>query len=327
VKRGAVVSVALDQRHASFETEAPLPPQDEERSYLPSSVILILRSAVRHVSKDAWRLCQGSLSILFLLLALCLTPAIARAVELVGKFIQGGLVLGTIAPGATVALDGRAVPVSPEGRFVFGFGRDATEAVLTLTLPDGTREENRLTIEKRDYDIQRVDGVPQNTVTPDPDELARIKREAAAVRALRDVASAENFFTQPMIWPAMGPISGVYGSQRILNGEPRAPHMGVDVAAPAGSPIVAAADGVVRMAETLFLTGNTILIDHGYGLETSYAHLSRLDVKPGQRVRQGEQIGLLGATGRVTGPHLHWGMEWFEVRLDPQLVVGPMPAQ
>jgi murein DD-endopeptidase MepM/ murein hydrolase activator NlpD len=321
------VSVALDQRHASFETEAPLPPQDEERSYLPSSVILILRSAVRRVSKDAWRLCQRSLSVLFLLVALCLTPAIAHAVELVGNFVQGGLVLGTTVPGATVTLDGRAVPVSPEGRFVFGFGRDATEAVLTLTLPDGKREERHLAIEKRVYDIQRVDGVPQNTVTPDPDELARIKREASAVRALRVVASAENFFTQPMIWPATGPISGVYGSQRVLNGEPRAPHMGVDVAAPAGSPIVAAADGVVRMAETLFLTGNTILIDHGYGLETSYAHLSRLDVKPGQRVRQGEQIGLLGATGRVTGPHLHWGMEWFEVRLDPQLVVGPMPAQ
>jgi murein DD-endopeptidase MepM/ murein hydrolase activator NlpD len=295
-------------------------------SYQSSSVILILRSAVRRVSQDARRLCQRPLSAL-VVFAFWLAPITAHAVELTGQFTQGGLVLGTTVPGATVTLDGRTVPVSPEGRFVFGLGRDATEAVLTLTLPDGKREENRLTIEKRVYDIQRVDGVPQNTVTPDPDELARIKREAAAVRALRAVASAENFFTQPMIWPATGPISGVFGSQRILNGEPRAPHMGVDVAAPAGSPIVAAADGVVRMAETLFLTGNTILIDHGYGLETSYAHLSRLDVKPGQRIRQGEQIGLLGATGRVTGPHLHWGIEWFEVRLDPQLVVGPMPAQ
>jgi murein DD-endopeptidase MepM/ murein hydrolase activator NlpD len=285
-----------------------------------------LWSPARRVSKDAWSLCQQPLSVL-LLLALCLAPIAAHAVELAGRFIQGGVVLGTTAPGSAVTLDGRTVPVSPEGRFIFGFGRDATEALLTVTVADGTHEERRLTIEKRVYDIQRVDGVPQNTVTPDPDELARIKREADAVRALRAVASAVNFFTETMIWPATGPISGIYGSQRILNGEPRAPHMGVDIAAPAGSPIVAAADGVVRMAETLFLTGNTILIDHGYGLETSYAHLSRLDVKPGQRVRQGEQIGLLGATGRVTGPHLHWGMEWFEVRLDPQLVVGPMPAQ
>jgi murein DD-endopeptidase MepM/ murein hydrolase activator NlpD len=284
-------------------------------SYPSSSLILILRSAGRRVSKDARRLYQRPLSAL-LLLALCLAPIAARAVELAGKLIQGGLVLGTTTSNATVTLDGRAVPVSPEGRFVFGFGRDATEAVLTLTLPDGTREENRLTIEKRSYDIQRVDGVPQNTVTPDPDELARIRREAEAVRALRAVASAENFFSQPMIWPATGPISGVYGSQRILNGEPRAPHMGVDIAAPAGSPIVAAADGVVRMAETLFLTGNTILIDHGYGLETSYAHLSRLDVKPGQRVRQGEQIGLVGATGRVTGPHLHWAVKTNDLYVD-----------
>jgi murein DD-endopeptidase MepM/ murein hydrolase activator NlpD len=169
--------------------------------------------------------------------------------------------------------------------------------------------------------------VPQNTVTPDPAELARIRREADEVRALRKTAGAGPDFIVPMIWPAHGPISGVYGSQRILNGEPRAPHMGVDIAAPMGAPVVAAAGGVIRLAETLFLTGNTVLIDHGYGLETSYAHLSRLEVAPGQRVRQGEEIGRVGATGRATGPHLHWGMEWFEVRLDPQLVVAPMPPE
>ncbi|HEX3498552.1 MAG TPA: M23 family metallopeptidase [Stellaceae bacterium] len=289
---------------------------------MPSTIGLIPRSAVRRVSKDARQWCQRA----FLLLALCLTPSLAHALDLAGKFVQGGLVLATTAPGATVTLDGRAVPVAPDGHFVFGFGRDATAAVLIVTLPDGERDERHLTIEKREYDIQHVDGVPQNTVTPDPAELARIKREAAEIRALRDIAGTGRDFVTPMIWPAHGPISGVYGSQRILNGEPRAPHMGVDIAAPAGSPIAAAAGGVVRFAAELFLTGNTILIDHGYGLETSYAHLSRIDVKPGQHLRQGEQIGLVGATGRVTGPHLHWGMEWFEVRLDPQLVVGPMPA-
>ena len=264
--------------------------------------------------------------LLLCLLTLCTVTA-AHALELVGKFVQGGMVLGTTMPGAAVILDGRTLPVSPNGNFVFGFGRDATAALLTVTLPDGSAEERRLAVAKREWDIQRVDGVPQNTVTPDPAELARIRREAAAIRALRQTASAEADFIVPMIWPAHGPISGVYGSQRILNGEPRAPHMGVDIAAPAGTPVVAAAGGTVRLAETLFLTGNTILIDHGYGLETSYAHLLRLDVKPGQHVRQGEEIGLVGATGRVTGPHLHWGMEWFDVRLDPQLVVGPMAPQ
>jgi murein DD-endopeptidase MepM/ murein hydrolase activator NlpD len=308
--------------HASFETRSASAPQDEAHLSVPSTVILILRSAVRRVSKDARQLCQRAL----LILALCLSGTTASALDLDGKLVQGGLVLGTAVPGASVTLDGRAVPVTPDGRFVFGFGRDATEAVLAVTLPDGTREERRLAIEKRQFDIQRVDGVPQNTVTPDPIELARIKREAMEIRALRDVAGTGHDFVTPMIWPAHGPISGVYGSQRILNGEPRAPHMGVDIAAPAGSPIVAAAGGVVRFAGELFLTGNTILIDHGYGLETSYAHLSRIDVTPGQRLRQGEQIGLVGATGRVTGPHLHWGMEWFEIRLDPQLVVRPMPA-
>jgi murein DD-endopeptidase MepM/ murein hydrolase activator NlpD len=289
---------------------------------MPSTIHLILRSAVRRVSKDARQLCQRAL----LLLALCWAPAAASALDLAGKFVQGGLVLATAVPGATVTLDGRAVPVAPDGRFVFGFGRDATASMLTVTLPDGTREERRLDIQKREYDIQRVDGVPQNTVTPDPAELARIKREVAEIRALREIAGTGSEFATQMIWPARGPISGVYGSQRILNGEPRAPHMGVDIAAPSGTPIVAAAGGVVRFAAELFLTGNTILIDHGYGLETSYAHLSRIDVKQGQHLRQGEQIGLVGATGRVTGPHLHWGMEWFEVRLDPQLVVGPMPT-
>jgi murein DD-endopeptidase MepM/ murein hydrolase activator NlpD len=272
---------------------------------------------------ETWRLMR----LLLVVLALPMAGPPAAALEFEGKFIQGGMVLGTTTPGAAVTLDGRAVPVSPDGRFVIGFGRDATQALLTLALPDGSSEERHLAIAERDYDIQRIDGVPQNTVTPNPEELARIAREAAAVRALRATASAEPDFAAAMIWPAIGPISGVYGSQRILNGQPRAPHMGVDIAAPAGSPIVAAAGGVVRLAEPLFLTGNTILIDHGYGLETSYAHLARIDVAPGQRVRQGEQIGLLGATGRVTGPHLHWGMEWFDVRLDPQLTVGPMPAQ
>jgi murein DD-endopeptidase MepM/ murein hydrolase activator NlpD len=267
----------------------------------------------------------ASLGTLFALLAISST--IAHALDLAGKLVQGGLVLGATVPGATATLDGRTVPVAPDGRFVFGFGRDASAALFVVTLPDGTREERRLAVEKREYDIQRVDGVPQNTVTPDPAELARIRREASEIRALRDVASRELDFATPMIWPARGPISGVYGSQRILNGEPRAPHMGVDIAAASGSPIVAAAGGVVRFAAELFLTGNTILIDHGYGLETSYAHLSRIDVKPGQRLRQGDQIGLVGATGRVTGPHLHWGMEWFDVRLDPQLVVGAMPVQ
>jgi hypothetical protein len=267
----------------------------------------------------------------FVLTALMLAAparADAASIELTGHLEQGGLIRGTTVPGATLTLDDRAVPVSPDGHFVFGFGRDAPETShLVLHLPDGSSDERQLAIAKREYQIQRVDGLPQETVTPDPEQLARIQREAAEIRALRDVASTEPDAFGELIWPAIGPISGVYGSQRILNGEPRAPHMGVDVAAPAGTPVMAALGGIVRLTENFFLTGNTIMLDHGYGLTTTYLHLSRIDVKPGQHVRQGEVIGAIGATGRVTAAHLHWGMEWFGVRLDPQLAVGPMPAQ
>lgn len=254
-------------------------------------------------------------------------PLQAATLDLIGNFTQGGLVHGKTVPGAAIVLDGRAVPVSQDGQFVFGFGRDApAESVLKLRLPDGRSEERRLAVARREFEIQRVDGLPQQTVTPDPKLLQRIKVEAAELRALRAVPSAEAEAFAPLIWPATGPISGVYGSQRVLNGEPRAPHMGVDIAAPPGTPVVAAAGGVVRLAAELFLTGNTLMIDHGYGLTTTYAHLSRIDVKVGQHVGQGERIGAVGATGRVTGPHLHWGMEWLGVRLDPQLAVAPMPA-
>jgi murein DD-endopeptidase MepM/ murein hydrolase activator NlpD len=248
--------------------------------------------------------------------------------DMTGSFEQGGLVRGTTIPGATLTLDGHPILVSPDGDFLFGFGRDAPEAaMLVVHWPDGSSEERPLTIAKRTYDIRKVDGLPQQTVTPDPKQLERIRREADDIRALRAVPSTDNDAFGKLIWPAVGPISGVYGSQSILNGEPRAPHMGVDVAAPPGTPVVAALGGTVRLATELFLTGNTIMIDHGYGLTTSYAHLSRMDVTAGQAVRQGEQIGAIGATGRVTGPHLHWGMEWFGLRLDPQLAVGPMPVQ
>jgi hypothetical protein len=266
-----------------------------------------------------------------LVLALCLSAVgslQAAMLDMTGSFEQGGLVRGTAIPGATLTLDGHPVLVSPDGNFLFGFGREAPEAsVLVVQWPDGSSEERHLTIAKRTYDIRHVDGLPQETVTPDPKQLERIRREADDIRALRAVPSTDNDAFGPLIWPAVGPISGVYGSQSILNGEPRAPHMGVDVAAPPGTPVVATLGGTVRLATELFLTGNTVMIDHGYGLTTTYAHLSRMDVTAGQAVRQGELIGAIGATGRVTGPHLHWGMEWFGLRLDPQLAVGPMPVQ
>jgi hypothetical protein len=266
------------------------------------------------------RVFRAGMARLTALLLLSLTPAHAAGPVLTGDFVQGGLVHGAVAPGTIVTLDGRAVPVSPSGGFVVGFGRDAApEAHLVVG-----GEARVLAIARRDWSIRRVDGLPQETVTPDPGQLRRIAAEADEIRALRQAPSREDSFAQPMIWPAQGPISGVFGSQSILNGAPRAPHMGIDIAAPAGAPVVASAGGIARLAKPLFLTGNTVLLDHGYGLFTSYAHLSRIDVAPGQRIVQGETIGAVGATGRVTAPHLHWGMEWFEIRLDPALAV-PAP--
>ncbi len=254
-------------------------------------------------------------------------PCLADALTLDGAIEQGGLVRAKTAPGAAVTLDGRAVRVAPDGAFIFGFGRDAPAAAsLDIVLPDGTRLHRDLAVAQRHYDIQRIDGLPQNQVTPDPLTLARIKREAALIGAARAADSNLGFFEQGFVWPAEGPISGVYGSQRILDGEPRAPHMGLDIAAPRDTPVLAAAAGTVTLAERdLFFTGGTVIIDHGYGLATTYQHLDRVDVAAGQHVAAGAPIGLVGATGRVTGPHLHWALNWYEVRLDPALAIGPMP--
>jgi murein DD-endopeptidase MepM/ murein hydrolase activator NlpD len=261
------------------------------------------------------------------LAALIATPSWAGTLTLEGAVEQGGLVRGKAEPGAQVVLDGRALRVASDGGFIFGFGRDAPDhATLDVTFADGSREHRDLTVAARHYDVQRINGLPEQQVSPDAVTLERIKREGAVIAHARAADTDLSFFEEPLRWPVTGPISGVYGSQRILNGESRAPHMGVDIAAPRGTPIVAAAAGTVTLAEhDLFYTGGTVIIDHGYGLATTYQHMDRVDVTVGQHVAAGQPIGVVGATGRVTGPHLHWSLNWYEVRLDPQLVAGPMP--
>lgn len=237
-----------------------------------------------------------------------------------GEFIQGGLVIGIAQPGVALQLGERPVPVAPDGRFVFGFGRDEAAAVPLRIAYGGSRDlAVTLAIAQRQYDIQRIDGLPSAQVTPPPAVLERIRRENAAIAAVRQRNTPRADFLQGWIWPAKGPVSGVYGSQRILNGEVRQPHFGIDIAAPAGSPVVASTDGEVAMAEAdLYYTGGTIILDHGMGVTAVYSHLQTVAVKAGQRVRQGEAIGTVGSTGRSTGPHLDWRVNWFDVRLDPQ---------
>ena len=218
------------------------------------------------------------------------------------------------------------MPVGPEGAFVFGFGRDAPpQARLAVIAPDGAREERRLSITQRQYDIQRLDGLPPEKVTPPPELLERIRRENALVDDARRRDFPQAWFLGGFAWPTVGRISGVYGSQRILNGEPRQPHYGVDIAAPIGTPVRAPADGIVTLAKPdLYYTGATVIIDHGYRLSSTLMHLDRIDVQVGQRVRKGEVVAAVGRSGRVTGPHLDWRMNWREARIDPALLVPPM---
>lgn len=249
--------------------------------------------------------------------------------RLEGDLTQGGMVIGTIDPGSRAWLDGNEVPVAKDGTFVLGFARDAGAAsVLRVRYPKGPAEERKLQIAKRSFRIQRIDGLPERKVTPrSKEDLASIRQDAEAVRNARARNRAATDFRQKFIWPVTGRLSGIYGSQRILNGKPRRPHMGVDIARPTGTTVVAPADGVVAFAgKDLFFSGGTLIIDHGMRMNTSYLHLSRLLVAEGDRVRQGQPIAEVGATGRATGPHLHWGANVRNVRIDPQLLVPPMPA-
>jgi murein DD-endopeptidase MepM/ murein hydrolase activator NlpD len=246
-------------------------------------------------------------------------------IEWRGDFSQGGLVQGHAAAGLKLKLGDRDVPLGPNGEFVFGFGRDEpAEANLSIRAADGRETKLTLSIAKRQYDIQRIDGLPPAQVTPPPELLERIKRENAKIAAARQINSPRLDFLAGWVWPADGPVSGVYGSQRILNGEPRQPHFGLDIAAPTGTPVRASTGGVVTFADKdVYYTGGTVIIDHGHGINGAYSHLSRIDVKVGQQVKQGEQIGAVGATGRATGPHLDWRVNWFDVRLDPQRLLPP----
>jgi len=272
--------------------------------------------------------CITRLSIVILLLPCLLWAETKPELTFTGSFSQGGLVQGKTQPGSTVKVGGKPVRVSETGIFLVAFGRDTTADVLVqVSYPDGQTAQRVLKATQREYKIQRIDGLPKSKVTPRSKKaLERIRKEAALSRKARRRDDPRTDFLVDFIWPVEGRISGVYGSQRILNGQPRRPHFGVDIARPTGTPVKAPAAGVVTMAHPdMFFSGGTLILDHGHGLSSSFLHLSRLLVKEGQRVKQGEVIAEVGATGRVTGAHLDWRMNLFKTRIDPQLLVPPMP--
>lgn len=250
-----------------------------------------------------------------LLLAAC--PLAAQ--NLPPSMSQGGLVVAKVATGSKVTVNGKPVRVGEDGTVVFGAGRDEKGPLIV-----GIDGRNRsIQVLPRDWPIEYVNGVPPKTVNPPPDIAARIAREQAEVAAVRDRNDDREDFTHGFVWPVQGRISGRFGNQRVYNGDPKTPHSGMDIAVPQGTPVKAPAGGIVTFAKPdLYLTGGTVLIDHGFGLSSNFLHLSRLDVRVGEHVRQGQIIGAAGMTGRATGPHVHWGFNWFGVRLDPLLLPG-----
>lgn len=260
------------------------------------------------------------------LICLLALPLCATALELEGPKTQGSLLRGSVEPGTEVRLNGKDVAVTPSGRFAVGFGRSADlDQELEVIGAEGKKQVHNLTLEERNYDVQKVEGVPDETVTPDEEALERIRAEARRVQAAREDRSQREDFAGPWIWPVAGPLTGVYGSQRYYNGEPRQPHYGVDIAAEKGTPVVAPTGGRVVLVEPdLYFSGGTLILDHGYGVSSTFLHLSEIHVSEGDEVARGESVGEVGASGRATGAHLDWRMNWKDQRVDPMTVAPPV---
>ena len=267
------------------------------------------------------------LSILYFVKVLTATAAASDGVglklETEENLVQGGLVHGQVLPGYSVSVLGHKPIVDATGKFVFGLGRDTPEEiVLVVTGRDHRTTEHKLTVKQRQYAIQKIEGVEDKYVEPPSEVLARIRSENILVAKARQTLRQENQFASGFILPASGPITGVYGSQRIFNGVPKRPHFGLDIAGPVGTKVVAPAAGKVSLAHNdMYYSGGTLIVDHGQGVSSTFIHLSKILVAQGDDVQQGQLIAEIGATGRVTGPHLDWRVNWFDQRLDPALLL------
>ena len=258
----------------------------------------------------------------FFLVLFIFTTSQVNAIEFQGKFIQGHFILGKTNPQAKVLVGKKEVKISKDGFFVFGIDRDRKFDLTFTKIENNKKTKIIKKVLKRKYNIQRIDGLEENKVTPPESVYKRIKKENNAIGEARAINSNLLFFKEKFVMPVEGIISGVYGSQRILNGKPRWPHYGIDIAAKQGTMIKSSGAGVVTMAEDdLYYTGGTIIMDHGHGISTIYSHLENVLVSVGDQINQGDIIGTVGSTGRSTGPHLDFRVNWFQTRLDPMSVL------
>ncbi len=263
-------------------------------------------------------------AIILLLLFACLPT---MATDLQGHFTQGGLVYGKVMPGSVVWFDGDRLPLSSGGEFIIGFAYQAPAyMVLRVDYKDQTNSQ-QIPIAQRQYQVQRIDGLPPAKVFPPKQVWARIREENQMIGRARRHSTFTGAMPKSFIWPLLGKVSGVYGSRRILNGQERQAHYGIDIACQAGTNVQAPANGIVRLVhEDMYFSGKTIIIDHGYGISSTLMHLSQTTVEEGAQVRQGDLIAKVGSTGRSTGAHLDWRVNWLNVRLDPELLANAMPA-
>ncbi|WP_348760671.1 M23 family metallopeptidase [uncultured Salinisphaera sp.] len=250
--------------------------------------------------------------------------ASAATVVFPAHVAQGAMVIGRVPPDSRVTYAGRRLRVTDYGTVVFGIARDAKgPARVEVRVPGESAQTVDIRVTAHDWPAQRVDGVPPKTVSPPAEIARRIDAEQGRVAAARQTSDDGLGFAEHFIRPASGPVSGHFGSQRVYNGTPGSAHSGMDIAAAAGTPVVAPASGtVVFVDRDLYLTGGTVLLDHGHGIGSNFLHLSRIDVAKGETVAQGQTLGAVGSSGRATGPHLHWGMTWYNVRIDPEQVLA-----
>jgi murein DD-endopeptidase MepM/ murein hydrolase activator NlpD len=259
------------------------------------------------------------------LLALLLSTN-GLAFELSGDFVQGGLLKGKADLATDIYVSDRKLLRDENGAFIIGLDRDAVSSLVVVEKAADEAVEHSFEISKRDYKLQKIEGISNKIMQPDPEAVARSVNESKLVKQARVKFSDSDGYKADFEWPLIGPITGVFGSQRVYNGVPKRPHYGVDVAAPTGTVAYAPAPGVITLAyDDMFFSGGTLIIDHGHGLTSSFLHLSKMLVQPGDRVEAGQAVAEVGATGRVTGPHLDWRMNWYNSRIDPQLLVGEMP--